>query len=162
MQRQLIRLIINTSLSTLLLTSTSTLAANNSEAVSSTKIAPTELNDVNVKVTIKDSLGGNWYVLDKRDEGTPKYVYYIKPTRLPDGSIQKLKKGWHMWTERVSPQSVKLSMKISNFSEAETFELEVIPTNKPQCQTLSLGDKTDSTAVCISLSAPTKRRQGLW
>ena len=157
MQRHLICLIINTSLSALLLTSTSTLAANSPEVAN-----PTELGDVKVKVTIKDSLGGNWYVLDKRDEGTPKYVYYIKPTRLPDSSIQKLKKGWHMWIKRVSPQSVKLSMKISNFSEAETFELEAIPTNKPQCQTLSLGDKTDSTAVCISLSVSTKRRQGLW
>lgn len=157
MQRHLIRLIINTAI---LLTSTATLAANSPEAVNPIEVAPTELSDV--KVTIKDSLGGNWYVLDKRDEGTPKEVYLIKPIRLPDGSIKKLQKGWRMWIKRASPQSVKLSMKISNFSEAETFELEVIPTNKPQCQTLSLGGKTDSTAVCISLSAPTKRRQGLW
>jgi hypothetical protein len=159
MQRHLIRLIVNAAL---LFTSTSTLAVGGAGVANPIEVPPTKLSDAKVKVTIKDSLGGNWYVLDKQDEGTPKEVYFVKPTRLPDGSIKKLQKGWRMWIERVSPQSVKLSMKISNFSEAETFELEKIPTNKPQCQTLSLGDKTDSTAVCISLSASTKQRQGLW
>jgi hypothetical protein len=141
-------------ISALILASASTLAADSPVPA-----------DFKVKVTIKDDLGGIWYILDKKDEGTPQERYLTKPTRQPDGSIKKLKKGSRMWVERVSPQSVKLSLKISNFDRVETFLLEKTPTNKKQCQTFLLGEKSeDNTTVCISIPTSTsmKQEQGLW
>ncbi|SHO23809.1 ATP-binding region ATPase domain protein [Moritella viscosa] len=116
-----------------------------------------------IKITIKDDLGGDWYILDKQDEATPLNRHLIKPTRQPDGSIKELRKGWRMWVEHVSPQSVKLSLKISNFDQVETFLLDKTPTKNEQCQTFSLGDNTDdNTAVCISIpTSTTKQEQGL-
>lgn len=116
-----------------------------------------------IKIKIKNDLGGIWYILDKTDEGTPQESHLIRPTRQPDGSIKELRKGWRMWVEHVSPQSVKLSLKISNFDRVETFLLDKTPTNNEQCQTFSLGDNTDdNTTFCISIPTSTKQEQGLW
>ncbi|PSU44810.1 hypothetical protein C9J12_25780 [Photobacterium frigidiphilum] len=164
--------------SALILASSSTIAADNpvSENINKGEYKttfpanPNEatspfLADFKVKVTIKNDLGGSWYILDKQDEGTPQESYLTKPTRQPDGSIKKLMKGWRIWTKRVSPQSVKLSIKISNFDRVDTFLLEKTPTNKKQCQTFLLGEKSeDNTTVCISIPTSTsmKQEQGLW
>lgn len=143
-------------ISALLLTSTPTLAAH--EALSKSNVEHS-----NVKVSIKDSLGGIWYILDKQDEGTPRERYLIQPSRQSDGSIIKHMNGWRMWIEQISPQSVKLSMKISNVDHVKTFKLEKTPINKEQCETYLIGDKTDNnTTVCISISTSTKQVQGLW
>lgn len=141
-------------ISALLLTSTPTLAAH--EALSNVEYSK-------VKVSIKDSLGGIWYILDKQDEGTPRERYIIQPSRQSDGSIIKHMNGWRMWIEQISPQSVKLSMKISNVDHVKTFKLEKTPTKKEQCETFSLGDKpNNSTVVCLSIPTSTNQKQGLW
>lgn len=150
-------------ISTLILVSASTRAADSPAPTTPIETASPDLNDFKVKVTIKDDQGGIWYILDKQDEGTPQERYLTKPTRQSDGSIKKLKKGSRMWVERVSPQSVKLSLKISNFDQVKTFLLDKTPTNNEQCQTFLLGDKTDdNTTVCISIPTSTKQEQGLW
>lgn len=152
-------------ISALISVSASTRAADSPEQTTPIETVPTTLDDFKIKVTIKDDLGGIWYILDKQDEGTPQERHIIKPTRQPDGSIKKLKKGSRMWVERVSPQSVKLLLKISNFDQVKTFLLDKTPTNKEQCQTFLFGDKSDdNTTVCISIPTSTvmKHKQGLW